>query len=151
MGRVSWNLCILLLLVSVHSRAPHGACELKSKILFYCFFELLSRPAWGVWVEIVHVLQSIKQSVHVAPRMGRVSWNLILWGVMFLCYTTVAPRMGRVSWNYLNYIINDFHLCRAPHGACELKCKVDLDFYADVKSRPAWGVWVEIVVKVYIL
>ena len=79
-------------------RAPHGACELKW--LYYTLFSVICQ---------------------VAPRMGRVSWNLFIFQCSYL-QKGVAPRMGRVSWNFylfLNFLLT---LGRAPHGACELKC-----------------------------
>ena len=33
--------------------------------------------------------------------------------------------------------------CRAPHGACGLKCFLVLGSIAAWESRPAWGVWIE--------
>ena len=52
-------------------RAPHGARGLKSMDSVDRLFALVSRPAWGAWIEMLgRAWQS--QCREVAPRMGRV-------------------------------------------------------------------------------
>ena len=52
-------------------RAPHGARGLKYDDLCGHHRILLSRPAWGAWIEIF-CGKDTRNTLSVAPRMGRV-------------------------------------------------------------------------------
>ena len=52
-------------------RAPHGARGLKHGYIDVNYTVMLSRPAWGAWIETDYV-RIVRASGLVAPRMGRV-------------------------------------------------------------------------------
>ena len=102
-----------------NGRSPHGECGLK---YFFChFFSAIeqSLPAWGVWIEIPGIKQSVKINLRRSPHgeCGLKStsrhilkpkvWSLPAWGVWIEIQT------------YHKYI-------------------------PPCKSLPAWGVWIEI-------
>ena len=56
---------------------------------------LLSRPAWGAWIEIERVMLPLHH-----PAMSRPAWGAWIEIPMFDWYysdSQVAPRMGRVD------------------------------------------------------
>ena len=77
--------------------------------------------------------------IPVAPRMGRVSRNL---NTLFLINQSqqVAPRMGRMSRNVIE-LIRQFYTEVAPRmGRVSRNFHTESRFFRRFTSRPAWGV-----------
>ena len=157
-GRVDWN-CLLPSLFWVKTcHAPQGACGLKWRGYRTLYLRIWSRPARGVWIEIF---------LSWAKRNGRVDWNL---QHLSPCMNAkVTPRKGRVDWNPHLEFIKSGITGHAPQGACGLKWRGseqggDIEGHAPQgacgskcclleritqawRSRPARGVWIEIIIN----
>ena len=84
------------------------------------FFPFVSLPAWGVWIEIRHIVQSERIVSGRSPHgeCGLKSVPVYVWHVKLAS--------------------------RSPHGECGLKSVTIAGITAVTKSLPAWGVWIEI-------
>ena len=74
MRRVDWNSIDRVLARTSNGHASHEACGLKSYKILTVLQHKQSRLAWGVWIEITLVYQTIQNGT-VTPRMRRVDWN----------------------------------------------------------------------------
>ena len=144
MRRVSWN------------QEPDGSC----------FAVAMSRLAWGVWVEILPFLRSLKgtrcHASHEAcelkfkhivltlhAQLSRLAWGVwVEIGRIRFEGLKIASRLAWGVWVEIYHLIYQFSWClrHASHEACELKCRDSQCMNNGTESRLAWGVWVEITV-----
>ncbi len=104
----------------------------------------------------------------VAPRMGSVDWNpwASLWrwpgyrrsphgerGLKFRwyhfadCCTEVAPRMGSVDWNRRKLNSTGLVMVAPRMGSVDWNIAVAIVIMIFLWSLPAWGAWIEIMVR----
>ena len=104
--------------------------------------KILSRPAWGAWIEIMSVWRLAPILPSRAPHGAR---GLKYGLVPAHGYTLLgrAPHGARGLKSELRHH-GDGIIRRAPHGARGLKCLNQWISTKDVGSRPAWGAWIEI-------
>ena len=93
--------------------------------------------------------ESVEALFGVTPRMRRVSWNNSQEFGYFIF--NVTPRMRRVSWNHFKGYCPNLWWCHASHEACELKYWSCSRWSQVTKSRLAWGVWVEMKMRILTL
>ena len=101
-----------------HGRAPHGARGLKHEARPHIARDVLSRPAWGAWIETVPPCRPASDARCRAPHGAR--------GLKLVPMADVERNHGR-----------------APHRARGLKPPLSGSFAKSPQSRPAWGAWIE--------
>ena len=125
---------------------------------------LLSRPAWGAWIEITDTLKESKNNFESRPAWGAwiemnlKSFPMILTprraphGARGLKYRgkhrIETSSQSRPAWGAWIDMCGSKRTgrtaaSRAPHGARGLKSSVSVNASCRVKSRPAWGAWIE--------
>ena len=105
---------------------------------------LLSRPAWGAWIEICGR----------STRQRTTDWSRPAWGAWIEITDTLKESKNnfesRPAWGaWIEMNLKSFPMIltprRAPHGARGLKYIGKHRIYTSSQSRPARGAWIEMV------
>ena len=101
-----------------------------------------SRPAWGAWIEM-HSMRPFAQGASSRAPHGARGLKLYLRAPPPGGISGRAPHGARgLKWRSAPGVA--FTTCRAPHGARGLKYAHKHSQHINLRSRPAWGAWIEI-------
>ena len=122
-------------------RAPHGARGLKLVGGVVDDTVVMSRPAWGAWIETSCV------SAMMYFGASRPAWGAWIETMTkqsrSLRSSTSRPAWGAWIETPNNHRPQPTYRRRAPHGARGLKQLVWRLCRLGLRSRPAWGAWIE--------